>query len=267
MGSGSRARTAVTYHIQAEDTDWFNENLGLYGGKIDQAECDFLPMKDFLGERRLVYVSPRDAGGARDALTDEPAPPAVQAMSPPNDRQAAMVVLSLLASVKGRLTRPENDGAGEETLVVPLDGPSLANKLVASAFTRFCRSLTDQQRERLMFEVTGLNLTKDSMSILDDTAIILFTYCSSYIARILPKTSNLRLVATNNYAGVSIDLRNRPWPVEVVQSHINDFIANARTNRLSTMVHGVATPPLLDAIQAAGARFVDGDAVAAPNGA
>lgn len=244
----------MTYHIQPEDLDWFHENLGLYSGKIDETDCDFLPVKDFIGKRRLVTVGPRG--------TPEPGTDAG------DEHRAAMDVLSILARVKSRLTRMETEGADDaETLVIPLDGPSLANKLVASSFTRFCRTLTNGQRERLMFEVTGVDLTKDSMSLLDDTAIILFMYCSSYIIRVLPKNTNLRLVATNNYAGVSINLRNKPWPVDVVRPHITAFVANAARNRLSTMVHGVATAPLLEAVEAAGARYVDGDALsqAAPS--
>jgi hypothetical protein len=253
----------MTYLIQPEDQDWFNENLGLYSGKIDETACDFLPVKDFFGERRLVTVSPRGTPeSGTDAGDDEPAPMPTRTVAPADDHRAAMDVLSILARVKSRLTSMETESADDaETLVIPLDGPSLANKLVASSFTRFCRSLTDGQREHLMFEVTGVDLTKDSMSLLDDTAIILFTYCSSYIIRVLPKNTNLRLVATNNYAGVSIDLRNKPWPVDVVRPHITAFVANAARNRLSTMVHGIATAPLLEVVEAAGARYVDGVAL------
>ncbi|MBF0304318.1 MAG: hypothetical protein HQL41_01520 [Alphaproteobacteria bacterium] len=151
-------------------------------------------------------------------------------------------------------------GEAQTKVIVPLFGAAFVDKSVASAFTEACKAQPPDVHRRIVFEVTGVG-DEVAMSWLDDVAIVLHLFCLSYTCRVTPRSRNFTFHATCNYSGVSLDLANKPWPVDRVGPFLVDFVAKCKIARLRAYVHGVGSAELAAAAIEAGVRFMDGSAV------
>ena len=167
-----------------------------------------------------------------------------------------------LRDVAGRLRLAANRGEAPR-LIVPLNGVALGVRAVAGVFAAECRGLEKAFRDQLVFEI--FNLPKDlSPSQVDDIAVLLFSFCRQYLARPNPGTSEFKVFTNCNFSGISLNLQDKPWPVEQLTPFLRDFVQGAEYNRLETYLHGVGTRDVADVAVQCGIGYMDGTAVAEP---
>lgn len=162
-----------------------------------------------------------------------------------------------MASVRAALMAKNNDA---RKIIIPVNGAGLAIPAVATAFAEGCRTFIRDLGPNILFEATNMDDEK-SMGYLDEVAILLYPFCLTYAARILPKSQNLKLYATTNYTGIALHLRDKPWPMKAVGSYFDDLVKRSETNRLKAYCHGLGSVDLVEAALAAGVRFVSGPGV------
>lgn len=153
---------------------------------------------------------------------------------------------------------------GSETcVIVPVHGMALTHKEIASEFTAACKAFPRESHQRVIFEVLGMT-EEQSISFLDDVAIVLYSFCLTYGARVSPKAPNFKYYATCNYTGVSLAMLDREWPADKVRGYFERFVAGAEASRLKSYVHGVGTAEIKAITSECGVRFVSGVAVEEP---
>lgn len=151
------------------------------------------------------------------------------------------------------------EGAGHK-VVVPINGWALTHREVASTFTDLCRRYRGDVHQSVIFEITNMT-NENRLSHLDDIAIILYPFCLTYTARILPKTQDLKHYAACNYTGISLYLKNKPWPMAALGTYFSDLVRRTEANRLKAYCHGLGSVELTGAAREAGVRFLSGSGV------
>lgn len=223
---------------------------------------DFLPVLDGRENRvNTLYCRPTARLSDGRFLSDDAL---LAAGLEGRSRTESVVVKTLLrtlemAGVRASLMAKTND---PRKLIVPVNGSALAIPAIATAFAEGCRTFIRDLGPSIVFEVTNMDDEK-SMGYLDEVAILLYPFCLTYSARILPKTQNLKLYATTNYTGIALHLRDKPWPMKAVGSYFDDLVARTESNRLKAYCHGVGSLELVDAALAAGVRYIAGSGVKA----
>ena len=145
-------------------------------------------------------------------------------------------------------------------VIVPMNSAALRSKEVASAFTQKCREIDQDMKDQ--FTVEAFNFPKNmSLGYLDDIAILLYPFSPVYIARPNMGWSDFTVLANCNFQGASIDLHDKPWPIEKAQPYLEDFVRNCQANRLPAYAHGMGTPEIASAAKAAGFDYLDGKVV------
>jgi len=172
----------------------------------------------------------------------------------------AVLARNVCLTVRTTVDHMRRAGDEEGVFVIPINGKALSFKDIASDFTAECKGIEKELIERIIFEVVNVD-DSVTMSYLDDIAIILYSYCHIYIAKVSLNVSHLSFFATCNYAGISLDLMGKAWPADKVGAYFQQFQERAETNRLLTYVHGIGTPEIAEASRAAGINFIDGKAV------
>jgi hypothetical protein len=221
---------------------------------------DFLPVFDGReGEVNTLYCRPtaRSADGTVVADTDLLA--LGMSATVPRPRLTVRAMLHTMDMAAARAGLMVNAGDPRK-LIVPVNGVALARKDIASALTERCREFGRDVAQTLIFEVTNTE-TGASLGVLDEIAIILYPFCLTYSARILPKAQDLKLYASCNYAGVALHMKDKPWPMKAVGGYFDDFTARTEAQRLKAYCHGLGTPALVEAALSAGVRFVSGPGV------
>lgn len=206
-----------------------------------------------------LYLRPR-LEGAQGAIEDEALLGLGWEERQRNVKGVTRTMLAVLEAGFGTARRLIDEGASDTKVIVPLFGAAFVDKSVASAFTEACKAQPRAIHEQIVFEVTGVD-DEVAMSWLDEVAIVLYLFCLSYICRVSPRSRNFSFQATCNYAGVSLDLGNKPWPVDRVGPFLAEFAVKCEAARLKAYVHGVGTAELAAAAVAAGVRYMDGAAV------
>ncbi|MEO5336382.1 MAG: hypothetical protein H7841_05760 [Magnetospirillum sp. WYHS-4] len=148
-------------------------------------------------------------------------------------------------------------------VIVPINGVALTYKPIASEFVRLCKSVPERVWSSTIFEVTNVN-NVERMSFLDDIAVILYSFCLTFGARILPTCRDLKIYSTCNYSGVALTMGNRPMDVEKIRPFLRDFAERTERCRLKAYLHDIATPEIVDLARETGIRFVDGNVVKSP---
>lgn len=223
---------------------------------------DFLPVLDRRENQvNTLYCRPTARLSDGRFLSDDALLAAGLEGRNPNESLVTKTMLRTLemAGVRATLMAKTQD---PRKLIVPVNGSALALPNVATAFAGGCRTFIRDHGPSILFEVTNMDDEK-SMGYLDEVAILLYPFCLTYSARILPKTQNLKLYATTNYSGIALHLRDKPWPMKAVGSYFEDLVARTETNRLKAYCHGVGSLELVDAALAAGVRFISGPGVKA----
>lgn len=221
---------------------------------------DFLPVFDGReGKVNTLYCRPTARMPDGRFLSDEALLAEGLAGRTVNEALLIKTMLRTLemAAVRAALLAKTGDG---RKIIVPVNGAALAIPAVATAFAEGCRTFIRDLGPNILFEATNMDDEK-SMGYLDEVAILLYPFCLTYAARILPKTQNLKLYATTNYSGIALHLRDKPWPMKAVGSYFDDLVKRSEANRLKAYCHGLGSTELVDAALAAGVRFVSGPGV------
>ncbi|MFA7429658.1 MAG: hypothetical protein WCZ23_05855 [Rhodospirillaceae bacterium] len=221
---------------------------------------DFLPVLDGRESRvNTLYCRPTARLPDGTFLSDDTLLSSGMAGRTVNDALLIKMMLRTLemAGVRAALMAKTGD---TRKIIIPVNGAALAIPAVAAAFADGCRTFIRDLSQSILFEVTNMDDEK-SMGYLDEVAILLYPFCLTYSARILPKTQNFKLYATTNYSGIALHLRDKPWPMKAVGSYFDDLVKRSEANRLKAYCHGLGSVELVEAALAAGVRFVSGPGV------
>ena len=165
-----------------------------------------------------------------------------------------------IKQVANFLYNAQLEGIAEEVLM-PINASALSLDTVARAFTSACREHLNPYVGQVIFEMMNLP-TKLSIDYLDNLGILVYLFGPNYIARPDPSRTDFTIFANTNFQGVSFDLKNKAWPVDKIQPHLEKFCQSADRNRLKPYLLGAATPEIQSAAIDLGFKFIAGNAVA-----
>ena len=150
---------------------------------------------------------------------------------------------------------------GEEAKVVmPLNAKAVSVESVASEFADGCREFLADVNGQIIFEMMNLP-PKFTIDYLDHLGILVFPFCQEYIARPSPAWTDFTIFANCNFQGVSFDLKNKAWPPDKIQPHLEKFCQSANLNRLTPYLLGAASSDIQGLANELGFKFVAGKAV------
>lgn len=178
---------------------------------------------------------------------------------PPPGSETGEAAFTAIGQAVERIGELAAEGAMTQVLV-PIDAAILLDAQAAARFGEICEALPQDVRDRLLFEVTGLT-ESFSQAEADDIAIILYPHCHAYIARVASAAADFKLLTTCNFAGVAIDLGGRPWPEDEARPALAAFVEKSVANRLTSFLHGVDAPELVDLARETGVNYADGAAL------
>ncbi len=224
-------------------------------------KCDFIPVIDAMtGETMAYYCRPSGPGADGAALSDE----AFLASGSKEDQSldAAPAITNMRLTLDAAFQKARELAGGGAGLIAPINGQGLANETMANIFTSVCQENGKDAVGDIVFEVTNAS-DQATMDFLDELAVVMFPFCKAYTARVPLDVPDVKVYCTCNYAGVAIDLENKPWTGEEVGDRLAALVQMAEGANLKAHVHGIGTEEVLSIAQAAGAHLIDGDAVSA----
>ncbi|MBT3991491.1 MAG: hypothetical protein HON14_05890 [Rhodospirillaceae bacterium] len=145
-------------------------------------------------------------------------------------------------------------------VVLPVNSEAMSVDPVASALTSSCRELLNSYNDQVMFELMNFP-PKFSIDYLDNLGILIYPFSPDYIARPNPAWTDFTIFANCNFQGVSFDLKNKAWPADKIQPHLEKFCKSATANRLTPYLLGAATPEIQGVAIDLGFKFICGNAV------
>ena len=150
---------------------------------------------------------------------------------------------------------------GEEAkIVVPLNATAVSVEAVATEFADGCREFLADNNSQIVFEMVNLP-AKFTIDYLDHLGILVFPFCQEYIARPSPAWTDFTIFANCNFQGVSFDLKNKAWPADKIQPHLEKFCQSANLNRLTPYLLGAASSDIQGLANELGFKFVAGKAI------
>ena len=145
-------------------------------------------------------------------------------------------------------------------VILPINAEAMTVEPVASAFTNACREMLSQHNGQVVCEMMNFP-AKFSIDYLDKLAILVYSFSHEYIARPNPAWTDFKIFANCNFQGVSFDLKNKAWPADKIQPHLEKFCKSANMNRLAPYLLGAATSEIQELAIDIGFKFVAGNAV------
>lgn len=142
-------------------------------------------------------------------------------------------------------------------LAVRIHTLSLATDEAAGMVTDVIRMLNKDQRKRVAVEVTDF---PDVLSVInmDDITIPLMPFFDTLIARPNKAMTDYTLFANLNYAGVSLDLGDKPIDLKLAGQVLRIFSERAEFRRLPTWVLGLPGQEVAKVARIAGAHALSG---------
>lgn len=174
----------------------------------------------------------------------------------------ALLVRNMKIVVGAGLRKAERLAAetSDTKVITPICGVALAHKSVAAEFTKLCHSASQKGRSNIIFEVTSIS-DRQKMSFIDEIAILLLPFCAACQVRVPLSAVDIKMFAACRYAGISVDLQNKPWPLDVVGGHMKTFFTRTESSGLKLYVHGIGNQSLAGYLRGVGARFLSGKGV------
>lgn len=124
-------------------------------------------------------------------------------------------------------------------IMVRLNSVAVATAESASMVTDVFRTLSKEQRDHVCVEVSDFpqNLSVDNM---DDITLVLMPFFDTLIARPNNDMTDYTLFANLNYAGVSLDLADKPMDLKLAGKVFKVFQERAERRRLDMWIMGLA---------------------------
>ena len=125
-------------------------------------------------------------------------------------------------------------------LMVRVNSVSVATGEAASEVASAFRLLDKEQRKHVVVEVSDFpkNLSLDNM---DDITIVLMPFCDTMVARPAQDMTDYTLFANLNYAGVVLDLADKPIDLKLAGQLFKLFASRADARRLPMWMLGLPT--------------------------
>jgi hypothetical protein len=168
-------------------------------------------------------------------------------------------VVGVVQQVAKYLHNSKLDGVNAK-VVLPINAEAMTVEPVASAFINACREMLSEYNGQIVCEMMNFP-AKFSIDYLDNLGILVYSYSPEYIARPNPAWTDFKIFANCNFQGVSFDLKNKAWPTDKIQPHLEKFCKSANMNRLTPYLLGAATPEIQSVAVDLGFKFVAGSAV------
>jgi len=142
-------------------------------------------------------------------------------------------------------------------LLVRFHSLALATTEAATEVTDTMRSLSNDERRHIIPEI--INFPKSlSLNTLDDITIPLMAFFGTWLAQPEKEQSSFTPFANLNYAGVILDLDDKPMDLKLAEKIIQLFVQRASHRRLPTWVLGIATPELARVARICGVYALSG---------
>ncbi|NQV56131.1 MAG: hypothetical protein HQ503_09765 [Rhodospirillales bacterium] len=171
-------------------------------------------------------------------------------------------VTEVLVNTRKFLKSRSADGKSA-TAVVPINAVALSLDSFATAFAKGCRQIAKNTNGKLVFELSNLP-GQISLDYLDNLSILMFPFCRHYIARPNPAWTDFSIFTNCNFQGISFHLKDKAWPTDQIQPHLEKFCRSALENRLDPYIHGVENEAILNVARRAGFKYLDGSGVHPP---
>lgn len=125
-------------------------------------------------------------------------------------------------------------------LLVRINSVAIATAEAASEVTDTFRTLSPEQRQNIVVEIMDFpkNLSVNNM---DDITIPLMPFFDTLIANPAQDMTDYTLFANLNYAGVSLDLGDKPLDLKLAGKLLKLFTARAEVRRLPVWIFGLPT--------------------------
>lgn len=142
-------------------------------------------------------------------------------------------------------------------MLVRINSVALATSEAAKEVTDVLRTLSTEERAHIVPEI--LEFPKSlSLNTLDDITIPLMAFFDTWIAQPEKEQADFTPFANLNYAGVSLDLFDKPMDLKLATKIIQLFTQRASHRRLPTWVLGLATPELAKLARIANVDILSG---------
>lgn len=125
-------------------------------------------------------------------------------------------------------------------LTVRINSVAIATSECASEVTETFRTLSKEQREHIAVEISDFPKSL-SVDTLDDITIPLMPFFDTLLARPEQEQTDYTLYANLNYAGVILDLRDKPIDIKLAGKLFQLFSSRAQVRRLPMWIS--AFPP------------------------
>lgn len=142
-------------------------------------------------------------------------------------------------------------------LLVRINSVALATGEAASEVTDVLRLLTSEERRHIVPEITDFPKSL-SLNTLDDITIPLMAFFDSWIAQPEKEQADFTPFANLNYAGVSLDLHDKPLDLKLAGKVFQLFQQRASHRRLPTWVLGIPTPEIAKVARISGVNVLSG---------
>jgi len=142
-------------------------------------------------------------------------------------------------------------------LLVRVNSVALATAEAAAEVTDVMRELNAEERQHIIPEIIDFPKSL-SLNTLDDITIPLMAFFDSWIAQPEKEQTDFTPFANLNYAGVSLDLSDKPLDLKLAGKIFQLFAQRASHRRLPTWVLGIATPELAKVARISGINVLSG---------
>jgi len=142
-------------------------------------------------------------------------------------------------------------------LLVRINSVALATSEAASEVTDVLRTLTVEERRHVIPEIIDFPKSL-SLNTLDDITIPLMAFFDTWLAQPEKQQADFTPFANLNYAGVTLDLCDKPMDLKLAGKVFQLFAERASHRRLPTWVLGLATPELAKVARICGINVLSG---------
>jgi len=142
-------------------------------------------------------------------------------------------------------------------MLVRINSVALATAEAASEVTDVLRTLTVEERHHIIPEIIAFPKSL-SLNTLDDITIPLMAFFDTWLAQPEKEQADFTPFSNLNYAGVTLDLHDRPLDLKLAGKVFQLFAERASHRRLPTWVIGLATPELAKIARICGINVLSG---------
>ena len=142
-------------------------------------------------------------------------------------------------------------------LMVRVNSVAIATKECAAEITECFRILNKEERDNVAVMITDFPKSL-SVETMDDITIPLMPFFDTLVAMPEQEQTDYTLYANLNYAGVMLDLKDKPIDLKLAGKILQLFSSRAEFRRLPMWIIGIPTQEVAKVARIAGAQVLSG---------